>query len=332
MKKYFFPLLLLLMFSCKSDDNTTTAAGIYTVDPDFEYYVQLFVEKGNERGANIDFSDTGLLVEYSDVVNQGASGWCFVGQHHIVIDKSEWDLLTEDEKVFLFAHELGHCELGRGHKNEQYSNGLWESLMRGDPLTTIQSSTPVAFYGFRQDYYWDELFNENMATPTWANQTFDYDEIPEIEKELLDEKSNSSTINEFPNVTDDNYEFEVEFNGLPQNSFLTEMTWGASPLFYKIKLLQNATVTGFYIVVQKNGFEQLLYYNPNVDTFNNTSLEKITIRQHEGFTKIFFNDDFIFHLDAFSNPLQRIQFDSRNNDNSLIQSFDIENYRLNKIL
>ena len=137
MKKYFFPILLLLFVTCKDDE--TTAGGVYTVDPDFEYYVQLFIEKGSERGVNIDFSDTGLLVEYSDLINNGASGWCFLGQHHIVIDKTEWHLLTEDEKEFLIAHELGHCELGRGHKNEQYPNSLWNSMMRGCLLYTSPS-------------------------------------------------------------------------------------------------------------------------------------------------------------------------------------------------
>lgn len=329
MKKFILPFLLLLVFSCKDD---TTAGGEYNVHPDFEYYVQLFKDKGNERGANIDFSDTGLLVEYSDVVSQGASGWCFVGQHHIVIDKSEWDLLTEDEKIFLFAHELGHCELDRGHKNEQFDNTLFESLMKGSPMTTLQSATPVAFYGFRQDYYWNELFNPDIATPNWANQTFDYNEIPESARELLEEKSNLISLNEAPSFSGENYEFEVEFNGIPQNSFLTEMTWGTSPLFYKIKIFQNATINGISMIVEKNGFEQFIYFNNNVNSYNNSNLEKITIRQHEGFSKIFFNDEFVFHLDALPNSLQKIQFESKDGNNSLIPTFEVESYRLNKIL
>jgi len=130
----------------------------------------------------------------------------------------------------------------------------------------------------------------------------------------------------------ENYEFEIEFNGIPQNSFLTEMTWGTSPLFYKIKMYQNAQISGFYIGVEKNGLEQLIYYNNNLNEFNNSSLEKITMRQHNGFTKIFFNDEFIFHLDAFPNPLQKIQFESKDGNNALIPSFEIEHYRFNKIL
>lgn len=328
MKKFILPILLLFLFSCK-DDETATTGGEYNVDADFEYYVQLFKEKGNERGANIDFSDTGLLVEYSDVVSQGATGWCFVGQHHIVIDKSEWDLLTEDQKVFLFAHELGHCDLNRGHRNDQYSNGVWESLMRGDPLTTLQSRTPVAFYGFRQDYYWDELFNTNIAAPDWAERIYNYDEIPNSEKELLEEKTDLIGVQEIPNIAESNYEFEIDFNGLPSNSFLTELTWGTSPLFYKIKIYNNY---GILIGVEKEGFEQFLFYTNNFSTYNNSAFNKITVRQHDGFTKLFFNDEFVFHLDEFPNTMQQISFSSTDNDDALIQSFKVEKYQLYKIL
>ena len=328
MKKYLFPLLLLLIFSCK-DDETATTGGEYNVDSDFEYYVQLFVEKGNERGANIDFTDTGLLVEYSDMVNQGASGWCFVGQHHIVIDKSEWDLLTEDEKIFLFAHELGHCDLDRGHKNEQFTNGFWKSIMRGDPLNTIQSRTPVGFYGFRQDYFWDELFNPNQAAPSWGERTFDFNEISNNEKELLEEKTDQISLQAQPNIAHENYEFEIDFNEIPVNSFLTELSWGTSPLFYKVKIYNN---WGILFTVETGGKEQSLFYTNNFSTFNNSPFEKITIRQHENFTKVFFNEEFVFHLDAFPNTMQQIKFSSSDNDDNLIQGFKIEKYVMNKIL
>ena len=328
MKKYFFPILLLLFFSCK-DDETATTGGIYNVHPDFEYYVQLFAEKGNERGANIDFSDTGLLVEYSDMVNQGASGWCFIGQHHIVIDKSEWDLLSEDEKVFLFAHELGHCDLDRGHKNDQFTNGVWESLLRGDPLNTLQSRTPVAFYGFRQAYYWDELFNRNVVAPSWAEESFTIDETSNNEKELLEEREDLTSLNVLPNIAHENYEFEINFNGLPTNSFLTELSWGTSPLFYKMKIYND---WGILVTVETGGLEQSLFYTNNFSTFNNLPFEKITIRQHDNLTKIFCNGEFLFHLDAFPNTMQQIKFSSSDGQNNLIPSFRVEKYTLNKIL
>ena len=283
MKKYILPFLLLFLFSCNDDDTSTTAGGEYNVHPDFEFYVQLYTDKGNERGANIDFRETGLLAEYSDVVNQGASGWCFIGQHHIVIDKSEWDLLTEDQKRFLFAHELGHCDLDRGHTNNQFTNGVWKSLMRGDPLTTLQSRTPIAFYGFRQDYYWDELFNTNQAAPDWAERNFSIDEIADTEKELLEEKTDLITVQEIPNISESEYEFEIEFNQIPTNSFLTELTWGTSPLFYKVKIFNNF---GILIGVEKEGFEQMLFYTNNFSTYNNSPFEKITVRQHDNLTTV----------------------------------------------
>ena len=55
-------LVLLSFFSCEKEKP------IIDIDPAFEEYVQRFIAAAAERGVEIDFEDTGLLVEFSDVI------------------------------------------------------------------------------------------------------------------------------------------------------------------------------------------------------------------------------------------------------------------------
>ena len=120
MKKILFLFSLVLIFqNCRQDSEFGAEPGVITIDPAFESYVQDFIAEGTKRGNPIDFSDSGLIVEFSDgaaEVNGGTGnviGFCVRGRHHIVIDKTDWTASSEISRNFLLFHELGHCELDR---------------------------------------------------------------------------------------------------------------------------------------------------------------------------------------------------------------------------
>ncbi|MFK7775139.1 MAG: putative metallopeptidase [Saprospiraceae bacterium] len=311
-------LLSLLLIGCKKD------AIEYIVDSDFEEYVQRFIDEGASRGVEIDFSDTGLLIEYSERIVEGASGYCYLGQHHIVIDKSEWTALTDTQKEYLLFHELGHCELDRRHKNDQFDNLLWKSLMRGDPLVGTQQNIPVPYYGFRKDYYRDELFSQNTSSPDWSNPTFAIDDISLVDKELLIERQDIPRIFEAPSAVSGNFEMEFQLKGINNVPFITELTWGADSQKFFIRVYRNF---GTYIGVLEDGKDHQIFYHPTKE-----DLDKITVRQKDGLTQLFFDGNLIYHFDALPVALSNIKLEARNGNDVLVPNFSVEKFVLQKLL
>lgn len=318
--KFLISILLIFVFpfSCKKDKIE------YNVNPDFEEYVQRFINEAAARGIEIDFSDTGLLLEYSDRIVDGASGFCYVGEHHIVIDKAEWTALTDTQKEFLIFHELGHCELDRRHKNEQFDNSLWKSLMRGDPLLGTQENIPVPYYGFRKAYYLNELFDENTSAPEWSTPNFSIGDISAAEKEVIIQRQDIPKISESPALTDTNYELAFEINGINNVPFLTELSWGAGAQKYFVRVYRNF---GTYIGVLEEGKDHFLFFDPTKD-----NLDNIIVRQNNGFTQLFFDGDLVYHFDQLSVNLSGIKLEAKDGDGVLVSNFSIEEFILSRIL
>lgn len=337
MKKIGFLLLIIscLFSACRRNKDIGATSGVYDVDPEFESYVQDFIAEGAKRGQTIDFSDSGLLVELSDGVVGGASGFCYVGEHHVVIDKSEWFSLSEDVRGFLLFHELGHCELDRGHRNEKFSNSLWKSIMRGSPpsLEVIETFIPIPYYGFRKDYYIDELFNENMAAPTWAEQTFSYGEVAETDKQLIVEDTASNRINRRFSEDMEEYEIEIDFNLIKDRGNITELQWGTTNHHYYIRIIPEIgfNVDGYFIGVHQNSKDKNLFYSKNTININGEELHKLTMRREGGFEKIFINDEFIFHIDPLPNPLELVRFEAATNDGTIDNELEVNSLKVSKI-
>ena len=120
-------LIIVLFIGCSEEPPEID------VDPVFQEFVDEFVEIAATFGQDIDFSDTGLSIQFRDVVDRGSSGVC-LGNHQIEIETAFWAGLTDDDKQGLIFHELGHCELDRPHRNDMLANGEWSSRMRGFPI------------------------------------------------------------------------------------------------------------------------------------------------------------------------------------------------------
>lgn len=329
MKKILFLFGLFLVFqNCKKNPDI-----VYQVDPAFEPYVQEFIAEGAKRGQTIDFTDSGLIVEFSDGSVGGASGFCYVGKHHVVIDKSEWTALSENVRGFLLFHELGHCELDRGHTNLKFSNDVWKSIMRGGELEGFEIWIPIPYYGFRKEYLNDELFNENTPAPTWANQTFGYNEVPEANKESIKIEENISRINQrFSDLTGD-YEFEIDFSLINDRANRTKLIWGNTNNHYYIEFFPETgfNVSGYFIGVHQESRDNGLFYSKNTININGEVVNKITVRREGGFEKVFLNEQFIFHIDEQATPIQSVRMESIKTDGTIDSAFEIQRFEAKQL-
>ncbi|MDH3650503.1 MAG: putative metallopeptidase, partial [Saprospiraceae bacterium] len=170
--------LVLSASACQKEEN-----GVIDIQPQFQSYVQKFIDEAAKYGQVIDFSDTGLSIQFRDAVDTETGGVCR-GNYQIEIEKFYWDDLTDLQKEGLIFHELGHCELGRGHRNDTLPNGEWASRMRGDPVPE-GLSVVINYSGVRRDYYINELFNEDTVVPEWSLLSAQFDQFGEDEKEVV---------------------------------------------------------------------------------------------------------------------------------------------------
>ena len=269
-------------------------------------------------------------MELSDRQLEFAGGFCYLGQHHVVINKSVWQEGFEDYKTRLIFHELGHCELDRRHRNDRFSNSVWKSLMRGDPLNQAERQIPVPFIGFRKQYYIDELFNESTPDPEWANVDFPYDEVQEMDKEmLLREDSIQRFFQNFSNPLE-LYEIEVDFKLNTVAGQSTTLTWSTTIFNYSITFYSENLYT---IDAVKDGVGLFLYRATNSSNINGREVDKITVRRHGGFEKIFLNDHFIFHLDPMPGPLTSVRFESKEfQTNNLDLDLEVRLVTINQLI
>jgi len=333
MKKILFLLSLVIILQDCSQDDDIGAEGVYNVDPEFEQYVQEFIAEGAKRGQTINFDDTGLIVEFSEVQLEGANGLCYLGQHHIQIDKSRWFSFSEDIRGFLLFHELGHCELDRLHKNDKFENDVWSSIMRGSPLEGLEVWIPVPYFGFRKEYMNDELFNENVSAPDWANQTFAFNEVPESAKEVVQTEENISRINQrFSDLTAD-YELEIDFTLINDRANRTKLIWGNTTNHYYLEIFPEVgfNVSGYFIGVHQDNQDNGLFYSKNIANVNGEEINKITIRREGGFEKVFINEAFIFHIDLQASPIGTVRMESTTSQGTIDNAFEIQRFEARKI-
>jgi hypothetical protein len=73
------------------------------------------------------------------------------GRNSVELSSSAWSKGSDTFKEMLVFHELGHCLLGRGHKNSRHSDGRPESVMNS---FIFDGRT----YTANRDQYLKELF------------------------------------------------------------------------------------------------------------------------------------------------------------------------------
>jgi len=96
-------------------------------------YFERFEEMALDRGILIDLNRLNLTAEIVEIAEDGVAGTCSFGSHtpkHIEIDLTFWNQSSDLFKEFVVFHELGHCVLFRGHREDVHEDGTCVSLMR----------------------------------------------------------------------------------------------------------------------------------------------------------------------------------------------------------
>jgi len=80
------------------------------------------------------------------------------GRNSVALSSSAWNSGSDAFREMLLFHELGHCLLGRGHKNTKHSDGRPESIMAS---SLFSQKTYLA----NRDQYLKELFTAESRQP-----------------------------------------------------------------------------------------------------------------------------------------------------------------------
>lgn len=111
------------------------------------------------------------LVDSLDAFGTGFVGYCKVEPGKtpkILILRSAWATLSETRKEVLMFHELGHCQLQRGHVQIV-------DPMSGMPLSMMYSGgTRDETYTTYKDYYHYELYWNPARLPIHSESTAEY--------------------------------------------------------------------------------------------------------------------------------------------------------------
>jgi len=125
------------------------------VDQELWRYYEAFEREAAKRNISIDLNDLEITGAIEEIAEDGVAGTCQYGRHihHVTIDQSFWDRSSAWAKEMVVFHELGHCVLDRGHKEDKDQNGSCLSIMHSGTTNCL-----VRYNSDNKDYYLDELF------------------------------------------------------------------------------------------------------------------------------------------------------------------------------
>ncbi len=160
----FFLFVFLLLNGCKKEATEITDINFPITktyqnipEPLWDYF-ERFENEALERDLIIDLNNLNLTAEIVEIVAEGVAGTCSYGSHtpkHIQIDQTFWSQSSDLFKEFVVFHELGHCVLFRGHREDANQDGTCVSLMRSG-IEDCQDNYRLA----TRSNYLDELFDE----------------------------------------------------------------------------------------------------------------------------------------------------------------------------
>ena len=153
-----FSVILVSLFVLAGCGRGPTAAERAEFDPYFERFQSYSKEYGRDmsKDPQVDFLFQDLE---TDVV-----GACEQGPFHsprVLIDPESWRTKSDAGREAIVFHELGHCVLGRDHRDGtmNMSNGGGLRVARIPVSLMHLRGVPGALYSERKDEYLKELFS-----------------------------------------------------------------------------------------------------------------------------------------------------------------------------
>ena len=154
--KYSFSALficfaLLFTIGCSEEDDSVF------VDPDLAPFFESFQAEANARGLDLSLSNLEIEGMFGNFDGSSRTlGQCRSGggeRSAIIIDRQLWTPLAPVERELVMFHELGHCALGRGHRDDVTEDGVCVSIMH----STFDGCINTFGTGTRAEFL-DELF------------------------------------------------------------------------------------------------------------------------------------------------------------------------------
>jgi predicted metal-dependent hydrolase len=154
---------ILVFTACKKDRSFNnfsaeeTSTSYANVPKQLWDYFARFEEEARRRGYDINLNQENITAEIMEISQNGVAGSCTYSSHapnHIIIDQSFFNQTNDLYREMVIFHELGHCVLYRGHREETYPDGTCVSIMR--------SGLSGCFDNYRtttRAAYMDELFS-----------------------------------------------------------------------------------------------------------------------------------------------------------------------------
>lgn len=145
-------------------------APVYQIDPEFQEYVDRFVDEANQRGVTVDVSRLNMEFEEGYIERDGtiycgyANNFGTSGTPDVDISTTCWEFDDPVRREILIFHELGHAILDRAHVNTLLPSLGKRSIMHPSLGVDIYSQyTPE-----KREWYLDELFNQDAPVPLWG--------------------------------------------------------------------------------------------------------------------------------------------------------------------
>jgi len=123
-------------------------------------YFDTFQKEASDHGLEIDYLRSDVTADFEVIDRGSVAGICTTNGHdlrHITIDQSFWNRASHLSREMIIYHELGHCVLGRGHREDKFENGICRSIMRSG-LEDCRD----AYSEQNRAYFVEELF-ENVS-------------------------------------------------------------------------------------------------------------------------------------------------------------------------
>ena len=123
---------------------------------EFEPYFDLFEQEAAIRGFTYDLKALGVIGQIVPIKDDHVAGRCKHTDRMpamVLVDQEFWKNSNIYQKEFVIFHELGHCILGRSHRNEALESGECISLMASDNRICASVYMPET-----RERYLDELF------------------------------------------------------------------------------------------------------------------------------------------------------------------------------
>jgi hypothetical protein len=195
--KCFF--VTILLYSCQKPKSK------YSAPPELDKIARSFVNEALKRGIKINLDSSMVTLSFERLgIHYNGSCTPNADPKVIIIDSFKWNTYDSTMKEFIVFHELGHCLLNRGHKNDTLKLGECVSIMR-EGLTSCNSNYADSAW---RDFYLDELFNSSVPKPEWYDTN-----LPKLNFTVANTKSTiliNNKIFEDTLVMDDASDFEIE--------------------------------------------------------------------------------------------------------------------------